>query len=102
MGQLANLELRSRVGQFSMLSAFYDHGRVLVNPSNDYSGASLLNQYTLKGYGFSYAWVSQGGASIKATVARRIGNNPNPTTTGNDQDGSMVKNRIWLNAAVPF
>jgi hypothetical protein len=46
--------------------------------------------------------VSQGGASIKATVARRIGNNPNPTTTGNDQDGSMVKNRIWLNAAVPF
>ena len=102
LGQLANVELRSRLGQSSMLTAFYDHGRVLINPINDYSGASALNQYALRGYGFSYAFVSGGGTSIKATVARRIGNNPNPTTTGNDQDGSMVKNRIWLNATVPF
>ena len=102
LGQLANVELRSRLGQSSTLTAFYDHGRVLVNPINDYSGASALNQYALRGYGFSYAFVSGGGTSIKATVARRIGNNPNPTTTGNDQDGSMVKNRIWLNATVPF
>jgi hypothetical protein len=75
---------------------------VLTNPNNDYPGASVLNKYALKGYGFSYAYGTAGGSSIKATVARRIGNNPNPTTTGNDQDGSMVKNRVWLNATVPF
>lgn len=102
LGQLASVELRSRLGPSSLFSGFYDHGRVLTNPNNDYPGASVLNKYALKGYGFSYAYGTAGGSSIKATVARRIGNNPNPTTTGNDQDGSMVKNRFWLNASVPF
>jgi hemolysin activation/secretion protein len=102
LGQLASVELRSRLGPSSLFSGFYDHGRVLTNPNNDYAGASVLNKYALKGYGFSYAYGTAGGSSIKATVARRIGNNPNPTTTGNDQDGSMVKNRVWLNATVPF
>jgi len=102
LGQLANLEIRSRWGQFHTLSAFYDYGRVLINPLNDYSGALALNRYALRGYGFSYAYSTSDGATIKATLARRIGNNPNPTTVGNDQDGSMVKNRLWLNASLPF
>jgi len=102
LGQLTSIELRGRVGQSSMFTGFYDYGRVLANPNNDYLGASVLNQYALKGYGFSYSYGTAGGSSIKATVARRIGNNPNPTTTGSDQDGSMVKNRFWLNATVPF
>lgn len=102
LGQLASIELRSRLGPSSLFSGFYDHGRVMTNPNNDYTGASVLNQYALKGYGFSYAYGSAGGSSLKATVARRIGNNPNPTTSGNDQDGSKLKNRLWLNLNVPF
>lgn len=101
-GQLASFELRSRVGASSTWTGFYDFGRVLVNPNNDYSGASSLNKYALKGYGVAYGFTASQGISLKATLARRVGNNPNPTTTGNDQDGSLVKNRIWLNASVPF
>jgi hemolysin activation/secretion protein len=102
LGQLASLELRSRWGSSSMFSAFYDYGRVRVNPNNDFPGASALNQYALRGYGLSYAFISSSGASLKASVATRVGKNPNPTSAGNDQDGSLVKNRLWLNATVPF
>jgi hypothetical protein len=42
------------------------------------------------------------GFTVKATVARRIGNNPDPLSTGTDQDGSLDKNRFWLQASVPF
>ena len=101
-GQLATLELRNRISTSSTWAGFYDFGRVLVNPSNDYLGASSLNKYALKGYGVAYGYTTSQGISLKATLARRVGNNPNPTATGNDQDGSLVKNRIWLNASVPF
>jgi hypothetical protein len=50
------------------------------------------------GYGF----VSAKGFNLKVMVARRLGSNPNPTSTGQDQDGSLVLNRFWLSASVPF
>jgi hypothetical protein len=46
--------------------------------------------------------VSSFGLNFKATLARRIGDNPNPTPAGDDQDGSLVKNRIWLQVSMPF
>lgn len=101
-GQLANLELRSRLGASSTVTGFYDYGRVTVNTNNDYSGALPLNKYALKGYGIAYGYVASPGVSLKVTVARRIGNNPNPTTSGNDQDGTLVKTRVWFNANVAF
>jgi len=101
-GQLANLELRGRLGQSSTVTGFYDHGRVTVNTHNDYSGALSLNKYALKGFGTSYGYIASQGLSLKVTVARRIGNNPNPTPSGNDQDGTLVKTRVWLNANVAF
>ncbi len=101
-GQLSTFELRNHLSTSSTWTGFYDVGRVLVNPNNDYAGASSLNKYALKGYGVAYAFTASQGISLKATWARRVGNNPNPTATGNDQDGSLVKNRIWLNASVPF
>jgi hypothetical protein len=42
------------------------------------------------------------GPDFRATWARRIGDNPNPTATGNDQDGSLISNRFWLAASLPF
>lgn len=101
-GQLLSVELRSRIGSSSTWSTFYDYGRVLINPRNDFAGASPLNQYALKGYGFAYSYSFVSGASLKATISRRASQNPNPSTTGNDQDGSLVKNRIWVNAFIPF
>jgi hemolysin activation/secretion protein len=101
-GQLANLELRSHLGASSTVTGFYDYGRVTVNTNNDYSGAPPLNKYALKGYGIAYGYVASPGVSLKVTVARRIGTNPNPTTSGNDQDGTLVKTRVWFNANMAF
>ena len=102
LGQLANVELRSRVGSEFTLTGFYDFGRVLVNPDNSFVGASALNAYALKGAGLALTYQSTKGAQVKATFARRIGDNPNPAATGNDQDGSLAINRLWLNARLPF
>ena len=97
-GQLLNLEIRHRFSNESTWFAFYDHGQVEVNPnSND-----ALNKFALKGYGLGYSFGNAQGVNIKAMVARRLGQNPNPTSTGQDQDGSLVKNRFWLSASMPF
>lgn len=101
-GQLANLELRGRLGASSTVTGFYDYGRVTVNTNNNYTGAPPLNKYALKGYGFAYGYIASPGISLKVMLARRIGNNPNPTTSGNDQDGTLVKTRVWFNANVAF
>lgn len=99
-GQLVNLELRGRLPYNFNVTGFYDLGHIKINHDNP-AGVGL-NAYTLKGAGLSLAWQSDFGLSLKATWARRIGDNPNPTATGNDQDGTLKKDRIWLNAAMAF
>jgi hemolysin activation/secretion protein len=93
-GKLINLELRQRLPQGFNLSGFYDYGDI-----RNYDGSK---SYSLKGAGASLAWQAEFGLNLKATLAQRLGNNPNPTATGNDQDGSLVKSRWWLTASMPF
>ena len=106
VGQTFSLEARWRLPEGFSLSTFYDWAEITaVNPNNVApSGKTLteLNAYGLRGYGLSLSWVSSFGAQLKATWARRIGDNPNPTATGNDQDGSLLNNRFWLSASLPF
>jgi hemolysin activation/secretion protein len=101
-GKLLNLELRWRLPQGFNLTGFYDYGHITINPNNSFTGATALNDYSLKGAGLSLAWQSSKGPSVKAVYAHRLGDNPNPTTTGNDQDGSLDINRLWLTASLPF
>lgn len=101
-GQLLNLEVRTRLQENLTLTGFYDWGSVLVNKNNNIAGASALNSYDLKGMGLSLGWTSNDGLNVKATLARRLGDNPNPTPNGNDQDGSLNVNRFWLQANMPF
>ena len=101
-GQLFNLELRARLPNNVNVTGFYDWGHVKVNHDNAFPGAPALGSYSLKGAGLSVAWLASFGLNLKATWARRIGNNPNPTLTGTDQDGSFRKNRFWLQASMPF
>lgn len=101
-GQLVNLEIRTRLPDNFTLTGFYDWGSVLVNKNNNIAGASALNSYDLKGVGLSIGWLSAYGLNVKATLAHRIGDNPNPTPNGNDQDGSLNVNRFWLQASMPF
>lgn len=91
---LANLEWRWRLPKGFVLSGFYDHGRV---GNRDGSPS-----YSLKGVGAALAWHASFGLNLKATWARRIGDNPNPAANGKDQDGSLIKNRWWLTASLPF
>jgi len=93
-GNLFNLELRWRLPRGVIVSGFYDHGRV----DNDDGSPS----YSLKGAGLSAAWQASFGLNLKATWARRIGDNPNPVANGDDQDGSLIKNRFWLSASQSF
>jgi len=101
-GRLLNLELRWRLPAGFNLAGFYDYGQVTVNRNNGFTGAAALNDYSLKGAGLALAWQSARGPSLRAVWAHRIGSNPNATASGNDQDGSLIRNRVWVTASLPF
>ncbi|NVO07914.1 MAG: ShlB/FhaC/HecB family hemolysin secretion/activation protein, partial [Rhodoferax sp.] len=79
-GVLTSLELRWKLPEGISLTGFHDYGQVR---SNDAAMA-----YGLQGYGLALGWQTPAGVNLSASWARRLGTNPNPTATGNDQDGS--------------
>lgn len=104
-GYSLTVELRQRLPQNLLASVFYDWGSVTQNKKNtkaDGTVISELNQFNLSGYGVALAWDGPYRSTVKASVARRVGVNPNPTTTGNDQDGSLKENRFWVMGSIPF
>lgn len=101
-GQLINLEVRWRAPGGVGVSGFYDWGHVEVNRDNRFAGAAVVNNYSLKGAGVALSWTASFRLNLKAAWARRIGDNPNPNLNGSDQDGSLRKNRFWLQATMPF
>ncbi len=101
-GQLLSLELRSRLPAGFNGTAFYDYGSVRVNVKNSFTGAASPNSYSLQGLGLALGWTANFGLALNATWSHRLGDNPNPTATGRDQDGSLDENRFWLQAAMPF
>jgi hemolysin activation/secretion protein len=101
-GALADLEARAQLPLNFTAVGFFDYGTVHINRYNGYGGAAYPNSNTLKGAGASVGWTAGFGLNIKATWARRIGRNPDPTSTGDDQDGSLITNRVWLQVSMPF
>jgi hemolysin activation/secretion protein len=101
-GFVLNLEARWRPTSEWQVAALYDYGYVTVNHDNGYAGASSLNEYALKGYGLSAAWRGARNQTLALTWARRMGDNANATTAGNDQDGTYYHERFWLSASVAF
>jgi hemolysin activation/secretion protein len=99
-GQVAHLELRWRATTTATLAGFYDWGRITL--LKDKASATALNAYALRGAGLSWTENLPGGASVRLSWARRVGANPNPSSTGTDQDGSLLQNRYGLAASVPF
>ena len=99
-GLLASLEARVRLPASFNATGFVDWGSVRINKDNDFAGAAALNQDSLKGAGFSVGWKSAFGLSLQLAVAHRIGSNPIPASTGKDQDGSLDKNRYWLQGSL--
>lgn len=101
-GFVLNLEARWRPAANWQLTALYDYGYVTVNHDNSYSGASSLNDYALRGYGLSAAWRGERNQSLALIWARRIGDNANATSAGNDQDGTYYRDRFLLTGKVAF
>jgi hemolysin activation/secretion protein len=101
-GLLFGFEARERLPRNFSLTGFVDYGSVRINKRSAFAGAQRPNDESLKGAGVSLGWFADFGLSAKATYAHRIGSNPSPTSTGNDQDGSLIKNRIWLQLSMPF
>lgn len=104
-GYTLSFELRQRLPENFVATVFYDWGQVKQNKNNtkaDGTTLSTLNQFNLSGYGASVSWEGPYRSQVRAIVARRVGANPNPTATGNDQDGSLKKNRFWVTGSIPF
>jgi hemolysin activation/secretion protein len=100
--QLIQLELRQQLESGINMAAFYDWGQVWLQHDPSYPGGPMHNRNTYKGFGASIGYTFDDGLNIKATWARKQGNNPNPTQTGNDQDGTRDSNRYWLQVTLPF
>jgi len=102
-GNVVNLELRYALPNGFSVSSLYDWGRIRVNHDNDIAGAATRNDQVMKGAGLAVSWAAKNGASVRLTLARRIGTNPNANPrTGKDQDGTLDLNRVWLQANLPF
>jgi hemolysin activation/secretion protein len=102
-GQMVQLELRQQLENGINMAAFYDWGQVWLQHDPNYPGGPKHNLNTYKGFGASVGYTTEDGINIKATWARKIGNNPNPNPiNGNDQDGTRDRNRYWLQVTLPF
>ena len=91
---LLNTEVRWRLSQQWESAAFYDWGKI--------KNLDLLPSYTLEGAGVSLNFMALNGAFLSAVWSQRIGSNPNAGVEGNDQDGTLRKNRFWLSAGWKF
>lgn len=104
-GQLLSVELRRALGAQWQVSAFYDWGQVQQFADNQSPNGTPLvahNRNNLAGRGLALEWHGSQSLTIKGTWAARNGGNPVATANGNDTDGSLVKNRVWLSANISF
>ena len=98
-GRIAKLEIIQHLQRNLTLTGFYDWGKLSPRSSEVFL---TQGAYILKGAGLSLQWLTQTGFSLEATWAQRIGHNPNPSSTGSDQDGTKKVDRVWINARLRF
>jgi len=98
-GQLLTGEWRWRLNAAWVLSGFIDQAWVEAQST---TAADASTPLSLRGYGLSAAWQGPKGLNAKLTWSQREGNNPKPTATGTDGDGTLQINRIWFTAGLAF
>ena len=106
-GVTATMELRRDWSAQWQTALFYDYGRVAqYKVTTRADSTSLLNDQSnelmLHGRGISVTYRHASGAELKATVSRRVSPNPQPTSEGTDNDGTLRLNRVWFSASMPF
>jgi hemolysin activation/secretion protein len=102
IGQLGSLELRTQLGEGWRAAGFVDWGHVKVHVDENFLGATNPNSYSLKGAGLTVGYAGSGGLDVSLIWARRIGDNPLADARGRDLDGSLQRNRFWLQASQSF
>lgn len=90
-GESLSLELTQQLPKDVTVSGFYDWGHA----RNPEATEASLRQYSIRGYGASLTWQAANQMQIKATAARRLGDNPLPGAT-------YSANRLWLSANYSF
>ncbi|MBF0109613.1 MAG: hypothetical protein HQL76_10595 [Magnetococcales bacterium] len=107
-GWLGNTELRYSFGRTDFgepqLFTFYDTGRITQYDQlwEDALATGTPNDYSLSGFGVGAALVTDEHGGVHITWARKIGDNPNPTSTGADSDGTSKNGRIWILGNILF
>ena len=102
-GQMIQLELRQQLENGINMAAFYDWGQVWLQHDPNYPGGPKDNVHIYKGFGASVGYTFDNGMTVKATWARKHGDNPNPNPiNGHDMDGTRDRNRYWLQLNLPF
>lgn len=97
-GRLISMELRYLLSPSLVVRPHYDWGK--VEKRNISSGGP--GEYEISGAGLGLSWTAPWSLNVQATLARRIGSNPNPQLSGSDQDGSFKENRLWLAVSRSF
>jgi hemolysin activation/secretion protein len=101
-GHLGTVELRMRLPKSFEFRVFYDSGRVKQSVV-DYTSMPTPNWLNYRSHGASLIWQGPRNFTLTATLAQRIGTNPNPNlSTGDDQDGTKKISRLWVSASMPF
>lgn len=110
VGALMQLELRRNLGETALgqwsACAFWDIGQI-TQYRHTWAGWTSTDQdhpntYNLQGAGVGVSVVKQNTGSVKAILAHKLGHNPNPTITGEDNDGTSRSLRFWLIGTISF
>ena len=97
-GLMLNIELETVLSPGTKLSVFYDTSEIRLSKDPIASGLATPNKYSLRGWGVTASRTFGRSSALKLTLGRRIGGNPAASeTTGNDNDGTLKENRLWLN-----
>ncbi|MBF0133322.1 MAG: ShlB/FhaC/HecB family hemolysin secretion/activation protein [Magnetococcales bacterium] len=107
-GWLGTTEVRYSFGQTDLgepqLFTFFDTGRITQYDHlwEDALSAGTPNDYRLSGVGVGAALVSDERGGVNLTWAKKVGSNPNPTSSGTDSDGTSKNARIWIFGNILF
>jgi hemolysin activation/secretion protein len=102
-GSTITVELRQKIPTLEKLEAFtfFDFGQVYVN-EKPYDGAAAKNTLNYKGYGLGFNITGPYEATTKIVWSHRIGDNPNPSQNGKDQDGQKREDRFWISSSINY
>jgi len=101
-GNLLTAELRLKLPQQFLLSAFYDLANVQALKYSDYPGNTGANTYLLQGFGASLTWSAPKNILLRATWAHRTGDLSENAQAYLANNGGLSPNRFWLNASISF